>query len=135
MANPTPSRLRTARSTRVPVTERNILSVKGKEDGYHYRIVNDTGDRVQQLMDAGYEIVDASSVQVGDKRINSTSPEGTQAQVSVGGGVKAFVMRQKLEWYNEDQAAKQSRVNQLEETITQSAGANGLSGSVKLSRS
>ena len=135
MANPTPSRLRMARSTRVPVTERNILSVKGKEDGYHYRIVNDTGDRVQQLMDAGYEIVDASSVQVGDKRINSTSPEGTQAQVSVGGGVKAFVMRQKLEWYNEDQAAKQSRVNQLEETITQSAGANGLSGSVKLSRS
>jgi len=135
MANPTPSRLRTARSTRVPVTERNILSVKGKEDGYHYRIVNDTGDRVQQLMDAGYEIVDASSVQVGDKRINSTSPEGTQAQVSVGGGVKAFVMRQKLEWYNEDQAAKQARVNQLEETITQSAGANGLSGSVKLSRS
>ena len=135
MANPTPSRLRTARSTRVPVTERNILSVKGKEDGYHYRIVNDTGDRVQQLMDAGYEIVDASSVQVGDKRINSTSPEGTQAQVSVGGGVKAFVMRQKLEWYNEDQAAKQARVNQLEETTTQSAGANGLSGSVKLSRS
>lgn len=135
MANPTPSRLRTARSTRVPVTERNILSVKGKEDGYHYRIVNDTGDRVQQLMDAGYEIVDASSVQVGDKRINATSPEGTQAQVSVGGGVKAFVMRQKLEWYNEDQAAKQARVNQLEETITQSAGANGLSGSVKLSRS
>jgi len=135
MANPTPSRLRTARSTRVPVTERNILSVKGKEDGYHYRIVNDTGDRVQQLMDAGYEIVDASSVQVGDKRINSTSPEGTQAQVSVGGGVKAFVMRQKLDWYNEDQAAKQARVNQLEETITQSAGANGLSGSVKLSRS
>lgn len=135
MANPTPSRLRMARSTRVPVTERNILSVKGKEDGYHYRIVNDTGDRVQQLMDAGYEIVDASSVQVGDKRINSTSPEGTQAQVSVGGGVKAFVMRQKLDWYNEDQAAKQARVNQLEETITQSAGANGLSGSVKLSRS
>ena len=135
MANPTPSRLRTARSTRVPVTERNILSVEGKEDGYHYRIVNDIGDRVQQLMDAGYEIVDASSVQVGDKRINSTSPEGTQAQVSVGGGVKAFVMRQKLDWYNEDQAAKQARVNQLEETITQSAGANGLSGSVKLSRS
>lgn len=135
MANPTPSRLRTARTTRVPVTERNILSVKGKEEGYHYRIVNDTGDRVQQLMDAGYEIVDASSVQIGDKRINSSSPEGTQAQVSVGGGTKAFVMRQKLEWYKEDQDAKQARVNQLEDTMTQTAGASGLSGSIKLSRS
>ena len=123
---------RTTRTTRVPVTERNILSVKGKEPGYHYRIVNDAGDRIQQLQDAGYEFVDASTVQVGDKRINSTSPEGTHAQVSVGGGVKAYVMRIKQEWYDEDQAAKQARVNQLEETIQQTASA--YTGSVKISR-
>ena len=123
---------RTTRTARVPVTERNILSVKGKEPGYHYRIVNDSGDRIQQLQDAGYEFVDASTVQVGDKRINSTSPEGTHAQVSVGGGVKAYVMRIKQEWYDEDQAAKQARVNQLEETIQQTASA--YTGSVKISR-
>lgn len=123
---------RTTRTARVPVTERNILSVKGKEPGYHYRIVNDSGDRIQQLQDAGYEFVDASTVQVGDKRINSTSPEGTHAQVSVGGGVKAYVMRIKQEWYDEDQAAKQARVNQLEDTIQQTASA--YTGSVKISR-
>ena len=122
---------RAARTSRVPVTERNILSVAGKEPGYHYRIVNDTGDRVQQLQDAGYELVDASSVRVGDKRINSTSPEGSKAQVSVGGGTKAYVMRQKQEWYDEDQANKQARVNQLEESIKQVPGFNG---SVKISR-
>ena len=126
-----PRSAKAARTTRVPVTERNVLSVKGKEPGFHYRIVNDTGDRVQQLMDAGYEIVEASAVQVGDKRIASVAPEGSKAQVSLGGGVKGFVMRQKQEWYDEDQAAKQARVDQQEESIKQ---VPGFTGSVKVSR-
>ena len=130
MATQTP-RARAPRTTRVPVTERNILSVKGREPGWHYRIVNDQGDRIQQLMDAGYELVEAESVQVGDKRITSVAPEGSKAQVSVGGGVKAFVMRQKQEWYDEDQAAKQARVNKLEESIK---NVPGLTGNVKISR-
>ena len=126
-----PRSAKAARITRVPVTERNVLSVKGKEPGFHYRIVNDTGDRVQQLIDAGYEIVEASSVQIGDKRISSVAPEGSKAQVSVGGGVKGFVMRQKQEWYDEDQAAKQARVDQQEESIKQIPG---FTGSVRVSR-
>lgn len=126
-----PRSAKAARTTRVPVTERNVLSVKGKEPGFHYRIVNDTGDRVQQLIDAGYEIVEASSVQIGDKRISSVAPEGSKAQVSVGGGVKGFVMRQKQEWYDEDQAAKQARVDQQEESIKQIPG---FTGSVRVSR-
>lgn len=113
----TPVRTRAARTTRTPVTERNILAVKGKEPGFVYRIANDSGNRIQQLLDMGYEFVDASTVQVGDKRINSISPEGTNAQVSVGGGTKAYVMRQKQEWYDEDQAAKHERVNRSEETL------------------
>ena len=112
---------RTARTTRTPVTERNILSVKGKEPGYQYRIVNDTGDRVQELLDAGYEFVDANAVRIGDKRINSTKPEGTHAQVSVGGGVRAYVMRQKLEWFEEDQRAKQAKVDEIEKATKEKA--------------
>jgi len=128
----TPARgARATRTQRVPVTERSILSVKGKEPGFHYRIVNDQGDRVQTLLDAGYEIVDASAVQVGDKRISSVSPEGTKAQVSVGGGTKAFVMRQKQEWYDEDQAAKQAKVTQSEEAIK---NVPGFTGSVRVNR-
>jgi hypothetical protein len=130
MTSPTRA-ARATRTTRTPVGERNILSVKGREPGFHYHIINDTGDRVQQLLDAGYEFVDAASVQVGDKRINSVTPEGSKAQVSVGGGVKAYVMRQKQEWYDEDQANKQARVNQLEDSIKQTPG---FTGSVKISR-
>ena len=53
------------RTTRSPVNQRNILSVKGKDPGYVYRIVNDTGDRIQMFEEAGYELVDASAVTVG----------------------------------------------------------------------
>ena len=106
-----------ARPRRVPIGERNILTVVGKEPGYTYRIVNDTGDRVSQFLDAGYELVDAKDVRVGDKRVNSATAEGTKAQVSVGNGLKAYVMRIKDEFYLEDQAAKAEHVNRLEQAI------------------
>ena len=106
-----------ARPRRVPIGERNILTVVGKEPGYTYRIVNDTGDRISQFLDAGYELVDAKDVRVGDKRVNSATAEGTKAQVSVGNGLKAYVMRIKDEFYLEDQAAKAAHVDRLEQAI------------------
>jgi len=109
------------RVKRTPVTERQVLTVKGKEPGYTYRIVNDLGDRIAQFQEQGYELVEDKDVKVGDRRINQVKAEGTKAQISVGGGVKAYVMRQKQEWYEEDQAAKQVRVDELEKTTKQQA--------------
>ncbi len=124
-----------ARPRRTPIGQRNVLNVQGKEDGYVYRIVNDTGDRIQQFLDAGYELVDANSVRVGDKRVNQSTPEGTKAQVSVGGGQKAFVMRIPKEYYEEDQAAKQAEVNRLEESIKkQVSSGNADYGKVMISQ-
>lgn len=109
------------RVKRTPVTGRNVLTVGGKDPEFHYRIVNDDGDRVQMFIDAGYEIVEAENVQVGDKRVGTTSSEGTKAQVSVGGGQKAYVMRIRKEWFDEDQAAKQQKVTELESSTKQKA--------------
>lgn len=120
------------RVKRTPIGSRNILSVTGKEPGYVYRIVNDSSDRIQQFLDAGYELVNADSVQVGDKRVNTATPEGSKAQVSVGKGDKAFVMRIRQEWYDEDQKAKQEHVNKLEQAIKQPGTADF--GSVKITR-
>lgn len=109
------------RPKRTPIGKRDILSVKGKDPNFHYRIVNDVGSRVQDLKDIGYEIESASTVQIGDKRVNSATPEGSLAQVSVGGGQKAFVMKIPLEWYREDQEAKQAEVQRLEQSTLQQA--------------
>lgn len=114
---------------------RNRLNVRGKEDGYVYRIVNDIDDRVQIFQEMGYEIVTDESVTVGDKRVATATQEGTPVKVSVGQGITGYVMRQKQEWYDEDQAAKQERVNELEQSIHKQAEADGLNhGSIKITK-
>jgi len=120
------------RTRRTPIGSRNVLTVQGKDDKFVYRIVNDSGDRIQQFLDSGYELVEASSVRVGDKRVNAATPEGSKAQVSVGKGEKAFVMRISKEWYDEDQTSKQSRVNELEQSIKQTASGSADYGNVTI---
>lgn len=109
------------RVKRTPIGHRNILTVRGKSPDYEYRIVNDEGDRVQMFKEAGYELCSADEVQVGDKRVSQATPEGSNAQVSVGGGLKAFVMKIKRDWYSEDQEAKQAKIDELEQTMKQTA--------------
>lgn len=121
------------RVKRSPIGQRNILTVKGTDPNYTYRIVNDTGDRIKMFEEAGYELVDANDVTVGDKRVSQASPEGTKAQVSVGNGEKAFVMRIRNDWYAEDQQAKQAKVDALEHTMKEKAQ-SGNYGSLEISR-
>ena len=122
------------RPQRTPIGKRNVLTVNGKDPNYVYRIVNDSGDRVQEFLDAGYEMVESNSVRVGDKRVNQATAEGTVSQISVGQGQKAFVMRIKKEWYEEDQKAKQTHVDQLESTIKEKA-LDGTYGELRIGRS
>jgi hypothetical protein len=109
------------RVRRTPVGRRNVLSVTGKEPGYVYRFVNDTGDGVQHLLEQGYELVEAKGVRIGDKRIGQASEEGSAAMASVGGGMKAFLMRIKQEWYDEDQADKAAHVDATEAATKEKA--------------
>jgi hypothetical protein len=122
------------RPKRTPVNKRDILSVKGKEPGFVYRIVNDVGDRIEDLKEQGYEMVLAKDVRVGDKRVNNATPEGSFAQVSVGGGQKAFVMRIQEDWYKEDQEAKQAEIKKLEQSMLQQAQTPGNYGKVEITR-
>jgi hypothetical protein len=121
------------RVQRVPVGTRNVLKVNGKDANYEYRIINDTTDRVQTFLDAGYELVKDEAVRVGDQRVNKTSAEGTVSQVSVGQGQKAFVVRIRKEWYAEDQAVKQRQIDEQELAIKQKA-LDGTYGKLDLTR-
>ena len=122
-----------SRVKRTPIGTRNVLTVAGKDPNYVYRIINDSGDRVQEFMEAGYELVKDDSVKVGDKKVNKSSSEGSLSQVSVGQGQKAFVVRIKKEWYEEDQAAKQLRVDELENS-TKAKALDGTYGKLEISR-
>lgn len=122
------------RTTRSPIGTRNVLTVKGKNPEYEYRIVNDTGDRIAMFEEAGYEFVPADEVQIGDKRVSKATPEGTNAQVAVGNGMKAYLMRIRKEWYHEDQTTKQAKIDELERTMKQKA-LDGNYGNFDISRS
>ena len=111
---------RTTRRSSINGT-RNVLNISGKEPGWQYRVVNDTGDRIEQLKAIGYEMVEDSKVQVGDRRIANPTKEGSPVQVSVGGGVKGYVMRIKQEWYDEDAAKKAAHVDSIERGLVKEA--------------
>lgn len=113
------------RAKRTPIGQRNILTVANKDPNYVYRIVNDTGDRIAAFEDAGYVVVDNSEVRVGDKRVERVTAEGSKAQVSVGKGEKAFVMKILKEHYDEDQELKLQRVRKLEQSIKPSSEYHG----------
>lgn len=109
------------RPKRTPVGTRNRLSVSNQDPNYVYRIVNDLDDRVAQLENNGWEFVPTSETKVGDSRVDNASALGSKASVSVGQGVKAFVMRIPKEYYQEDQAYKQAQVDAVEQTMKQDA--------------
>jgi hypothetical protein len=118
MNKQTNSQVASARPRRSPLSGRNRLSIKNKEPGYVYRIVNDVDDRVTLLQEQGYEICTKESVgMIGDKRVDNASSVGSSSVLSVGQGTKAIVMRQKEEYYKEDQALKQTQIDELERTM------------------
>lgn len=127
------SKAPSGRVQRTPIGTRNVLTVKGKDPNYVYRHVNDIDDRVQMFQEAGYELVQDESVQVGDKRVNAASSLGSAKAVSVGQGTKAYLMRIKREWYEEDQAKKLSNVADIERATKEKA-LDGTYGDLKLSR-
>jgi len=133
MTQETIAKKRTKRRT--PINgQRNILTVDGKDPNFVYRIVNDTGDRVNQMAESGYEIVTDSGVKIGDRRIGNPTQTGSPVRTSVGGGVQGVLMRIPKEWYEEDQQAKAAQVDELEASMKKEAKANSDYGNLKLSR-
>lgn len=112
---------------------RNVLNITGKEPGFVYRVVNDVGDRIEQLKAIGYEIVEDSKIQVGDRRVANPTKEGSPVQVSVGGGVQGYVMRIKQEWYDEDKAKKDAHVDAIERGLVREAKEQSDYGKISVS--
>lgn len=127
------SKAPSGRVRRSPLSRKNVLTVSGKDPDFQYRIVNDTEDRVTELEEQGYEVVTDNKVQIGDKRVSKASTEGTVKRISVGGGMKAVVMRIRKDWYTEDQSEKQAHVDATE-SATKKEALDGNYGKIEISR-
>jgi len=110
------------RPKRVPLAGRNRLHVKNKDPNFVYRYVNanleNDPDRIERMKEAGYELVPREEAgELGDKRVDNSSPIGSTASIAVGQGTRAVLMRQRKEWFDEDQSAKQAEVDAVEQTM------------------
>lgn len=126
------------RPTRTPVSgARNILTVAGKDPNYVYRWVNDSeaGMRIEMFKQGGWELVNKDSeIKVGDKVIDQGSVVGSVTTRYVGQGTTAVLMRIPKEWYDEDQLAKQEKLDELDASMQDQASAPGNYGSISIQR-
>ena len=98
------------RPKRTPVSNRNLLTSPTRK-GYTRRFVNDEEDRVKVFEEGGWQIV-RGDVPVGDKSVTREGSMGSPVTKHVGGGKKAYLMEIRDDWYNEDQAAKQKKIQE-----------------------
>lgn len=122
MTDKTNSPEASARPKRVPLHNRNVLAVQNRDERYMYRYVNVNlerdPDRIQRFLDAGYEVVPKDKAgQLGNKRVDTPSAPGSAAEISVGQGTKAVLMRIHKDYYNEDQAVKMSELDELDRAM------------------
>jgi hypothetical protein len=122
MSRPANTQGASARPRRQPVGSRNRFKIAQKEDGYVYRVVNDQPGRIEDLLERGYEIVTKDKVvREGDRRVDDPSSLGSVTSFSLGKGDHGVVMRQKKEWYDEDQRSKNAKNDELDRGMKDTA--------------
>jgi len=98
------------------------------------RWVNDVDNRIQTFLDNDYEFVKAKDSHIGDGQKNGNTDIGSKISKVVGTTktnepMKAYLMMIDKEWYDEDQAKKQTKVDSIDEAIRSpgfGAGSKGL---------
>jgi hypothetical protein len=106
-----------SRPQRVPVGQVGKLNVTNQDPNKVYRFVNDRDNRVEMFEQAGWVVEKAADHQIGYRRADSSSAEGTAARISVGLGDHSILMSIDKDWYDEDQIAKAKKIDATEETI------------------
>lgn len=121
---------RAERTRRPPVNGKgDILKVEGKDPNRVYRIFNDTGTRLQQQVEYGWDIVSSEEVKIGTR---SDVGAGTRASITVDRteGTQGVVMSIPKEWYEEDQRAKQDKIDEKESQLFKQDETQGNYGKV-----
>jgi hypothetical protein len=123
-----PDRKDTGRAERVPLGSfRQKLQANNRE-GFVRRWINDDRQRLQLAQQAGYDFV------LHDEVAKSTDDGGKISQIvgskDGGGALRAYLMEIREDWYWDDQAEKQKRIDATEGLIrrgelTQKVGQDG----------
>lgn len=116
------------RKERIPVNgNRDILTVMNKKPELEYRWVVDTPGRIEKFKQGGWEVVQDEALTVGQKAVDTGSKLGSAITTSRGGQTLVLMAIPK-EWYDEDQLAKQEKVDSLEALMMQETRSGRVEG-------
>jgi hypothetical protein len=99
------------------------LGVRQQIEGYHLHIFTDSGSRIQEALDNGYEFVRPEEIGgVSENVVSRNGDLGERIRYLVnpraeGSEQYGYLMKQRQEWYEEDQRALQARNNQVDNAI------------------
>ena len=107
---------------RIPMGENRLKMTLPKMPGYHMRWFNDVGDRIEKAKQAGYTHILKAGVKVGNGPESGHTDLGSVVSRPVGvqsdgTPLRAYGMKIKEEWYNEDQARKSRAIKETEAQI------------------
>jgi hypothetical protein len=99
------------------------ISVRTQIEGYHLHVFTDTGGRIQEAMDSGYEFVRPDEVGgVSENVVSRNGDLGERIRYLVnpraeGTEQYGYLMKIRQEWYEEDQAELQAKNNRIDASI------------------
>jgi hypothetical protein len=99
------------------------LSVHNQIPGYHMHIFTDADSRIQEALDTGYEFVTPAEVGgVSENVVSRNGDLGDRIRFLVnphaeGSKQYGYLMKQRQEWYEEDQLALQAKNNRTDTAI------------------
>lgn len=103
-----------SRPQRVPLHKQKVLRAQSRE-GYVNRWVNVEEDRIDRFKKAGWSpVVGKDNLDVDAIAHDTNRDANNTVMKHVGAGKQAILMEIPKEYYDEDQAAKQRRVDEIE---------------------
>jgi hypothetical protein len=118
------------RARRRPVGTANRLEFTNLDPSRNYRLVNAEPHRINMFEQAGYRIEKLEDFMPGYARLDSGLSQDNVLQV--GGGQKQVLMSIEKEFYEEDQTAKQVKLDDLEKSLKPKIS-EGMYGDIKVS--
>ena len=113
------------RTERVPFgANRQRLSVREKDPNYVYRWVNATEDRLERAQAGGYVFVEKDELteKLGEGQIHQENTDlNSRVSKIVSKGetapIRAYLMKIKKSWYEQDQKAKEALTDEVDQAI------------------
>ena len=125
------------RPTRVPMSGQRMrmhIDEEDKDPNFHYAWINDQSGLVHRAKKAGYEHVPLTEIPSwGTPDVDSADPTASIISMPVGNKVIAYLMKQPMEYYEEDQDEMNALVNARESDMKKelNSGQNGTYGKVE----